>query len=342
MITLNEIPLDEVKNEVVSTPLFTDLSPYLSGDLKLERPSVTEMWDPETCLFYRGRVNEVHSEPGIGKTNTLIASVIPEIRKGQKVVYIDPEDTPLGFVIRMRCMGATCDEITKQVFYLHNPELAQILAAQAWAKQSSPSLVILDGMAESMAAQSMDEDRAQDVLPFLRKNVRPFADYGAAVVIADHVTKSKEGRGQFARGSGAKIGRYDGAVYEVVEGKSYNPGESGFVKLRIQKDRNGGVGSRGQIYAELHFIPDGEGRTVAEFRKPVEKSAEDQKRPTEIMDKIVKFLELHGEVNAGKFREIGGKSETNNKARQLLLEEGLIESRQMGNQVIYSLKKKSC
>ena len=325
-----EIDTDAYEREASTPTIFTDLGPYFAGDFQLEKPSVGQMWDNDHHLFYKGRVNEIHSEPGIGKTNVLIATVIAEIREGKKVLYIDPEDSPQGFVIRMRAMGASTEQALEYVRYLHNPTIDQIQKAQIWAQQNRPSLVILDGMAESIAAQGFDENEAKDVLEFLSENIRPFAEAGSAVVLADHVTKSSEGRGQFARGSGAKAGRYDGVSYEVVKGKEYRPGEEGFLKLKIQKDRNGGVGRRGEIYAELHFTPGEDGiTTIATFCEPEEKQA-GSGRPKAIIDKILKHLGINGKTNLSELRKIAGNTERAGEAIELLINEGKIATRKEG------------
>lgn len=201
-------------------PLFVDLGPYLDGTAKQEIPTVAEAW-PGRCLFYAGRLNEVHAEPGTGKTNVLMVSCVAVLESGGNIVFIDPEDTPKGFATRLLMLGADAEAVRERVHYLHNPTPEEITLAQEWAKEHSPTLVILDGLAESMAAVGASEDKAQEVLSFFRETLRPFTESGAAVVIADHVTKSTEGRGQFARGSGAKAGRYDGVSYEVVTGTQY-------------------------------------------------------------------------------------------------------------------------
>jgi len=187
-----------------------------------------------------------------------------------------------------------------------------------------------------MAAQGMNEDKAQEVLTFFRDNLRPFAEAGAAVIIADHVTKSTEGRGQFARGSGAKAGRYDGISYEVVTGKAYSPKDEGFVKLKIQKDRNGGAGKRGDIYAELHFTPGIKGRTIISFREPSEKP-EGPFRPTAIMDKITARLEVIGEASKRELRTLG-KSQWVDTALEILLEDGVVKMKEVSGKHLYSLK----
>jgi len=324
------------KPDVPREPNFTDLSKYLEGTLELELPTVAESFAGH-YLFYAGRLNEIHAEPSTGKTNVIVAAAIRVLEIGGSVLYVDPEDTPRGIVTRFLMLGANPDDLRERLKYLHNPDPQEIRDAQSWAKEHKPSLVILDGLAESMAAVGADENSAADVLQFFRENLRPFAEASAAVVIADHVTKSTEGRGQFARGSGAKAGRYDGVSYEIVMAKSYTPKVEGMVKLKVQKDRNGGIGPRGFIAAELHFTPGADGRTITAFREPAEKQ-EGPFRPTAIMEKIRKHLTVYDTATKRTLRDLG-----NHKAAELAIDlmvtEGEITMSQKGQSQIFSLKK---
>ncbi len=299
-------------------PVFSDLVGLLAGDVGQEVPTVAEAWEGQS-LFYAGRLNELHSEPGKGKTNILISACISVLRAGGSVLYIDPEDTPRGFVSRFIALGGDPADIAR-VHYLHNPTPQEITAAQVWAQEHHPTLVILDGLAESMAAEGKNEDKAVDVLAYFRASLRPFAEAGAAVVIADHVTKSAEGRGQFARGSGAKAGRYDGVSYEIISGVNYTPTTPGHVKLKVCKDRNGGVGPGGWTFAEIHFKPTGPGRTSVTFLQP-EHAKGEQFRPTVIMEKIVARLKTCGVASARELRTCG-KAQAVDLAVEIMLREG--------------------
>jgi len=206
-----------------------------------------------------------------------------------------------------------------------------------WTRKNHPTIVILDGLAESMAAQCLNEDKAGDVLAFFRINLRAFAEAGSAVVIADHVTKSSENRGMFARGSGAKAGRYDGVSYEIVRGKAYTPTQEGFVKLKVQKDRVGGIGPRGKIIAELHFTPNANGGTIVSFREPQEKQ-DGPFRPTVIMEKIRKHLGTYTTDSKSGLRTLGNHDAVD-KALMLMIEEGEIEVTTKGRSKEFRLKK---
>ena len=275
---------DEV--EPLPPPPFVDLAPFLAGFIEPEKPDVARVLPDGTALFYGGRLNELHGEPGEGKTNVLIAACNAEMTAGGCVLYIDPEDNPQGFVRRAKGLGGDVEALAERCHYLHNPTPEDIASAQAWAREHKPRLVVLDGFAEALAAEGLNEDAASDVLKFFRERLRPFAELGAAVVVADHVTKSTEGRGRWARGSGAKLGRYDGLVLAVELGQPYTPTEPGFLRLRIAKDRNGGAGARNVVVAEVHFTP-AKGHTEVAFRAPQEAGSF---RPTAIMEKIAAHL----------------------------------------------------
>jgi hypothetical protein len=315
-------------------PPFVDLAPIIEGQTALETPSVAQVLANGRCLFYRGRLNELHGEPGEGKTNVLIAASNAVLAAGGSVLFIDPEDTPAGFVRRALGLGGDAEALRTRCFYLHNPQPEEIELAQAWAAEHLPDLVVIDGLAEALAAEGLNEDVAGNVLQFSRERLRPFADKGAAVVVADHVTKSSENRGRWARGSGAKLGRYDGLVLGVELGKAYTPTQDGYVKLRIQKDRNGGAGARGAILAEVHFEPY-EDTTKVSFISP--ESAENW-RPTAIMEKVISHLQTFGQDTKSRVcAEIGSKRETVLQAIKFLIDDGRISCTSKGSSHILAL-----
>jgi hypothetical protein len=315
--------------------LFEELGPYLEGEVKQEVPTIGKAWEGRS-LFYAGRLNELHAEPSVGKTNVFMAAMRGELDQGRQIIFIDPEDNATGFTSRLRKFGFNPDLIRSGVKYLWDPAPEDIVRAQIWAKTNKPSLVVLDGLAQLIANEGANEDKALDVLQFFRSRLRPFAECGAAVVIADHVTKSSENRGQFARGSGAKAGRYDGVSYEVVGGVSYAPDKAGFVKLKIAKDRNGGAGARGQFVCEIHFTPTDAGLTNVEFKEPNPEAW----RPTRIIEDITSYLTNNGTGNKTRLRELGNH-DTVDKAIALMLKDGLIIENKTGRENLFSLKHRA-
>jgi len=315
--------------------LFIDLKPFIENGCEPEVPTIADV-GLANCLLYAGRMNEIHGEPGTGKSNIAIATSIAVMKAGSTVLYIDPEDTPAGFTRRSLQFGANPDDLIHRCHYLHNPMPEDIAAAQRWAATNRPALVVLDGLAESMASEGLVEDKAGDVLTFFRERLRPFTEKaGAAVLISDHVSKSSEERGRWARGSGAKLGRYDGVSYNIGLIEAYAPGHAGAVKLTVAKDRNGGVGRVGQTIAEVHFTPDSDNRTLVSFRMP--EGLEGAFRPTAIMRKIVTYLQERNEATARDLRTLG-KSQAVDLACQLLQEEGDIVLTKNGRKHVFTLR----
>ena len=95
-------------------------------------------------------------------------------------------------------------------FYLTNQgKIAAVQRAYQNNVQALPARIRFSFRPEALAAEGKDENEVGDVLTFFRERLRPFPEAGAAVLIAYHVTKSTETRGRWARGSGAKLARYD-------------------------------------------------------------------------------------------------------------------------------------
>jgi hypothetical protein len=320
-------------------PLFVDLAPYMEGTLAQEVPTIAPTFSGK-ALFYAGRLNEIHAEPSTGKTNVLVAASISVLESGGSVIYIDPEDNPTGMANKLRFFGASLQAVKERFHYLHNPTRDEIVLAQAFARANKIDLIPIDGLAQLMSDQGLNEDVAGDVLEFFKTNTLPFAEAGSAVVIADHVTKSREGRNGFARGSGAKKGRYDGVSYEVDMVKPYAPGVDGFVKLIVRKDRVGGIGPMGVVAAELHFLHSAHERTLPVFREPEQKS-DAPFRPTAIMQNIVDFLrDKPNGADLTAIRSVKGKTETIATAVSLLEAEGVIKiTRKPGHPTIHTLNK---
>jgi hypothetical protein len=330
--------LGAIQGGVARPPRFADFKPILEGGFRREMPSVCEAM-PGRFLLYAGRLNEFHGESGIGKTNISLAIADRIMRAGGIVLFLDPEDNPQGIAQRFVSLGGDPGNLVSRFKYVHNPEPSDYPGLIEWAKQAKPEAVMLDGMAEALVAEGYNEDKAEDVLPFLRQRIRPFADAGAAVVIADHVTKNKENRGRNPRGSGGKMGRYDGAVYVVELVKAYSPETAGAVRLIVAKDRNGGVGHVGQRIAELHFAPSETGLTQVLFALPQDSSK--PFLPTGLMEKVSLFVEscdLAPSKNAIE-HAIRGKNDFKRQAISSLVQLGFLKEERDGRGLHYASAK---
>lgn len=325
----------EADHSGATMPRFVDLAEFIANGCKPELPTVADV-GIGTGMLYAGRINEIHGEPGTGKSNIAIAFGNAVMRSGGTVLYIDPEDVPAGFTRRSLQLGAEPDDLIHRCRYLNDSAPAEILLAQRWAAVHQPALVVIDGMAECMAAAGLNEDKAEEVLNFIKDLIRPFAEKaGAAVLISDHVTKSWEDRGLWSRGSGAKMGRYDGVSYALTLIDPYGPGQAGSVLLTVAKDRNGGVGVKGRPVVEVHFAPAECNRTIVSFRQPDTQG--EASKLSAIMGKIVKCLEDNsGTLPRTELRKLG-KSQTVDKGIEMLELAGRIMRSKEGKRHIFSL-----
>lgn len=309
---------------------FGDVKAVLDSGLMPERPVIGRIEGADGFLFYRGRINEIHGEPGIGKTNVSLAVMARLVNANRYAMFIDPEDSLVSAVSRMISFGALPEKLEKYFLYLHDPDVNKLLAAAKFAQQQPVAMVAIDGIAELLAAAGMSENDPGEILTFFRKYICPFADSNAAVVISDHVAKDAESRGRWARGSGAKLGRYDGAVYEIKQGVPYGPNKAGHVKLQLCKDRNGGVGHVGMYVAEIHFIPacDNDDENEDGIRpinvKITRGTPREEWKPTAIMDKIVEYLRAYPDAGTRDLRKLG-KREYVDRGIEALQEEGRLE-----------------
>jgi len=309
--------------------LFTDLSPYLDGKFVREVPTVARVFGKK-CLLYARRINEVHAEPGCGKSQMQAAAiievlkVIAEAAAGDGyVIVIEPEDGPDGFCNRLVALGADKEMIRKHVKYLNSATPEEIQRAVAWSKYHTVVLVILDGLAQSLADHGFDENSVLDVLKFFKIVLRPFANSGAAVLVADHVVKNSTGS-RWGRGTGAKLGHYDGLVLELKQVVAFTPDKAGHLSLTISKDRRGGAGFIGQHLADLHFEPLGNDRTAFRWE---EKNPNTKWVPTEAMRRILTGLieaEKAGTIlNATDAKSVGVKKGYADQALKELVAGGL-------------------
>lgn len=309
-----------VDNQDPGTACIVDLAKFWDDDFTPELPSIGSVAGAGH-LFYAGRLNEIHGEPAVGKTNIATAVSLDVIAGGGSVLYLDPEDTPGGMARKLRSFGMKGEDL-ERFTYAHNPDEQDISKLIEANKADPVTLVILDGLAEALAGAGLNEDNAGDTLHFFREHVRPFADAGSGVLICDHVAKDNKGR--WSRGSGAKLGRYDGAVYEVAIETPYDPKTAGAISFKVSKDRVGGVGPKGSRPAQLMIEPTGNGFTRTYFAKPEPRAAHNK-----LKGDIVEAIQNDPEISLTKLRKLGNSMAVDEAISELKRDE-IIDIRPLG------------
>lgn len=227
-----------------------------------------EIPQPVLCgLFYPNMVHSIAGEPGLGKSWVAWAVTADVLKKGQRAIYLDFEDGPVTAVSRLADLGVV-PSATAQLSYLRPdgrlsqsdiPWLCAVIA------EHDVKVVVIDSVPEALALHDLDENSSMDISTWFQQVPRPLARVGATVLVVDHVTKATEGRGRFARGSGAKLAAIDGAAYILEPVEPFSRDRSGHSTLRVAKDRHGSVGGANQPVRTIRFNVAGGSLCSVEF-----------------------------------------------------------------------------
>lgn len=326
---LDVVPRDEEPRTTSSwSPL--DLAGVLRGDLPPETPTRLHLTDGR-ALLYPGRLHSLVGEPSGGKTWVAAHAAAEALTSGDDVVVIDLEDSARLWVERLRRLDVPDADIAEGLHYVR--PLERLTSAGAADLRPSldlaPGLVVVDAFTGLLALEGADPNSSQDVERTYRRVLRPLRDCGAAVLVLDHVTKSRESRGRWATGSERKLSAIDGAGYVLDVKRAFGRGRRGLAQLVIAKDRLGVVGTPGDIVAEIH-LDDTQGTDHIDIRltAPTTSDPGTPWRPTVLMARVSAHLEAHGAPLSRNQLEksITGKASAVRDAIDALIEDGYATS----------------
>jgi hypothetical protein len=251
--------------------------------------------DDGVCLFYAGRVHDIHGEPESGKSFVALAAVAQTLTRdgGQPVLYVDHESDPASVVARLRGLGVERAAIRAWLTYVRpeqSPYTSEAIVDWTSLLDRFYGLAIIDGVTEALVQYGAATKDNDTITSWFRRVPRRIADLtGAAVVVIDHVTKSVESRGRFAIGGQAKLAALDGASYLAEMTQPMGIGMRGEVTLRLAKDRPGTLRAhcgpsrptdRTQEVARLVFDSDEKGRISLVVDGPSVTQSEQQEEST--------------------------------------------------------------
>jgi hypothetical protein len=223
-----------------------DLGPILSGQHVRAEPEIGLARADGLRLLYPGKEHTIIGEMESGKSWFAAACVAAELTKGNQVVYVHFEEVdPTDTVERLRALGVT-DVIIRSRFRFVGPEEPGGPTAVASLLVPVPSLVVLDGVNESMSLHGWkirDEDGAAAYRRYL---VKPCTKAGAAVLSADHVVKDKDKRDRYGLGSIHKGNALTGSLIDLENVEAFGRGQRGASHVFITKDRPGYLRQHGR------------------------------------------------------------------------------------------------
>jgi hypothetical protein len=258
-------------------------------------------------LFYAGRRHVVSGEFDAGKSWLLLAVGVDEVKAGHGVVWIDTDDMgPSAVLDRLRSLGLGDEQVASSFAYLHPEEAlgddarADVLALVA---DLHARLVVFDAFNASLALHDCDPSSTPDVERFLRTVVNPFSAEGAAVVLPDHVVKNREQRGRYSYGSERKQTGVD-VHLGLMTLEPFARGRTGRAKISVHRDR---LGFLTRPSPGLFVLDSDAESGDCTWRIDTEQVVSEAGtfRPTNLMEKVSRYLELAGEERSRKQVEDG-------------------------------------
>ena len=217
-----------------------DLNPVLRGEITEHAPEFLTFTNGQP-LFYAGKVNGIIGESESGKTWIALEAVKQALGRGQRVLYMDFEDTAPGIVSRLRSLGV---ENFTNLAYMSPDEGFGTLAKQDLSETMhahTPDLAVLDGFNAAMNVLGLDINSNNDATTFAQLLLKPVAATGVCLIYVDHVPKSKDARGKGGIGAQAKRAMTTGCTLAVTVLDPFGRGNTGRLAISVDKDRAGHV-----------------------------------------------------------------------------------------------------
>lgn len=270
----SDTPHDQLDDEALpSSWEAVDLGDAVAGT-DIAPPTILARADG-LCLLYPGRIHAFQGESESCKSWALVIALAERLNAGENVMMIDFEDDERGVVPRLLAVGVPAQVITDQLTYIrpdeplyaHNGQpLDGIRALTATLAQHTYTLAAIDGVTEAMVTEGLDLMSNADVATWMRRLPRRIARAGPGVVVADHLTKSKDSQGRYAIGAQHKLSGLTGAAYTFTTLRPFSRARGttpveGAVAIAVTKDRPGhvrGWAADGKVGTlELTSWPDG-------------------------------------------------------------------------------------
>ena len=224
---------------------------FLDGTYEPIEPTIGLM-DNGRYLFYRGETHTIAGDSGSGKSLIAQCLCVEVMSAGERVLYLDFESRPAAVTQRMMELGTTREQYLSLFDYAGKVESGLLATADReqfrYLLTREYALCIIDGYSAAerllipgTADLDVKAGQFHELLP-----QRIAAQTGAAVIMVDHVTKSRTGRNGYQVGSFNKKGVLGGTLLLVepeVKPRKTTAAQParGTVRGWLAKDRPGGV-----------------------------------------------------------------------------------------------------
>ena len=192
----------------------------------------------EPGILLRGRVHQIFSGAGTGKSFVALWLVMAAIGRGERVLYMDMENGPRIVSERLGALGVDAGRVDDLLVYLSSPGLS--LAAERGADYEAlldevrPELVVFDSWVGFLGAAGLEENSNDDVTRWSVAFAHPARKRGVTVVILDHVPwEAKRSRGASRKKDEADV------QWQLRNPAPFDRATVGEVILEREKDREG-------------------------------------------------------------------------------------------------------
>lgn len=302
-----------------------DVGALFAAGLRRPEPTLLAR-DDGARLLYPGKVTAFAAEPETGKSFVAQLASGERIDAGEHVLYVDFEADATSVLERMAGLGPTPHELGELFHYVRPDEPLSERATNRLVsvlEQHRPTLAVVDGVAEAMALNDLDENKNADVAKFLVALPRLLERYGCCVLLIDHVVKDRESQGRWARGAGHKLAGVT-AAYKLEPLRPFGRGMVGESKITLTKDRPGALGAVCPSRRAGTLVVDSTG---ADTRVSIRAPDSGPFRPTVLMERASRLLEGSGEALSGRQvrEQVKGANDALVLALDLLVADGYVD-----------------
>ena len=295
----------------------------LDGTINPETPDIGHI--PNTAgLIYRGRINQIFGESGGGKTWIALHLIAETLQRGEHTLLIDYEDSLLGTVTRLLNLGVTIQQLA--LLDYRNPDTSIGHATEHLDHTHNYTLIVIDSTGESLAAGGVDDVDAEVARWFALVRQTLNLPGNPAILLIDHIAKSKDANPLYAIGSQRKRAAVTGAAYRVDTVIPFAQNRNGIIKLTVAKDRLG-TRPRGTVACEAHIISNqGTVNITLQLSDAQQAAAAGRPfRPTILMERVSRHIEDNPGCNWNQIRhQVTGNVKHLSDALKLLCDEGYV------------------
>lgn len=281
------------------------------------------------CLLYRGELHSFAAEPESGKTWILLSEGGRLLEAGERVLYLDFEDTPANVVGRLLALNVSAAAIVERFVLVRPDESLASGAIDRLLARGPFALAVIDGVTEALNLLGLTTDNV-DIPKFRAHLGRPLARSGAATVEIDHVTKDAATRGRYAIGGQHKLAGV-AVAYSVKALQRPSRTRAGLLKLTVEKDRHGRIREHedaSHTIALAHIEPAADGRELVVRLAAPDAGQSGLFRPTHLMERVSEHVARNPGSTVRRIKEaVKGNAEARDLALELLIDEQFVERR---------------